>query len=34
MTKPINILAIEDSESDAALNIRALEHAGYEVAFE
>jgi PAS domain S-box-containing protein len=31
MTVPLNILMVEDSESDAALNIRVLENAGYEV---
>lgn len=34
MGRPLKILMVEDSESDAALNIRALEAAGYDVSFE
>jgi PAS domain S-box-containing protein len=34
MSMLIKLLQIEDSESDAALNIRALEKAGFEVAYE
>jgi PAS domain S-box-containing protein len=33
MTKPLKILAIEDSASDADLNIRQIEKAGYEVSY-
>jgi PAS domain S-box-containing protein len=34
MSMIIRVLQIEDNESDAALNIRALERAGFEVSFE
>lgn len=33
MTKPLKILAIEDSSIDADLNIRQIEKAGYDVAY-
>ena len=33
MPTPIKLLLIEDSESDAALNIRELEKVGFEPAF-
>ena len=31
MKQPLSVLQIEDSESDAALAVRLLEHAGYDV---
>jgi PAS domain S-box-containing protein len=33
MTQPLKVLLIEDSESDAELNIRELKKAGYEIYF-
>jgi PAS domain S-box-containing protein/putative nucleotidyltransferase with HDIG domain len=34
MERPLAVLIVEDSASDAALNVRALERAGYKVSFE
>jgi two-component system, cell cycle sensor histidine kinase and response regulator CckA len=34
MTVQLKVLVIEDSDSDAALNVRALEKAGYKVTYE
>jgi PAS domain S-box-containing protein len=34
MKIPLKILIVEDSESDAGLNVRALEAAGYKVSYE
>lgn len=34
MTKPLQALLIEDSEDDAMLIVRELEHGGYEVDYE
>lgn len=34
MTKPLQALLIEDSEDDAMLIVRELEHGGYEVNYE
>jgi DNA-binding NtrC family response regulator len=34
MSKPLNVLLIEDSEDDAMLIVHELQHGGYEVDFE